>query len=118
MRATPSASGRTTSRPRSLLWMARLNMAERVTLLQLKFGRDRPDVLGFLEGTSSRSISPCSMGFGAGFPAFSMVHCACSSPLFAEGVSMRRFQMAATFGPLSARSSLYRQPYQRREVGI
>jgi hypothetical protein len=27
-------------------------------------------------------------------------------------------QPAATFGPLSPRSGLYRQPYQRLEVGI
>jgi hypothetical protein len=31
---------------------------------------------------------------------------------------MRRFQPAATFGPLSACSGLYRQPYQRQEVGF
>jgi hypothetical protein len=31
---------------------------------------------------------------------------------------MRRFQPAATFGPLSGHSGLYRQPYQRQEVGI
>jgi hypothetical protein len=30
---------------------------------------------------------------------------------------MRRFQPAATLGPLSARSALYRQPYQGQEVG-
>jgi hypothetical protein len=31
---------------------------------------------------------------------------------------MRRFQPAATFGPLSPRSGPYRPPYQRLEVGI
>jgi len=34
------------------------------------------------------------------------------------GISMRRFQRPATFGPLSARSDLYRQPYQGQELGI
>jgi hypothetical protein len=47
------------------------------------------------------------MGFGAGFPAFSTVASACVV-----------FSRLATFVPLSAHSGLYRQPYQRQEVGI
>jgi hypothetical protein len=34
-----------------------------------------------------------------------------------RGLSMRRFQRAATPGPFSARSGIYRQPYQGQEVG-
>jgi hypothetical protein len=34
-----------------------------------------------------------------------------------RGLSMRRFQRAATLGPFSARSGIYRQPYQGQEVG-
>jgi hypothetical protein len=40
------------------------------------------------------------------------------SPLFAEGVSMRRLQSAADSGPVSGHSGLYCQRHQHREVKI
>jgi len=84
-------------------------------LLHLKLGPDRPDVLS---GGFEPINFPLFHGIWRGFPDFFDGSCACSFPLFVEGISMGRFQPAATSGPLSARSGLYRPPYQRQEVGI
>ena len=40
------------------------------------------------------------------FLAFLMVRCACLSPLFAEGISVRRLQSVANSGPVSGYSGL------------
>ena len=89
----------------------------KLALLHLKLGPDRPDVLGSQRGLRADQL-PLFHGFGAGFPAFSMVHCACSSALFAEHISMRRLQPAAPGSLLSGRSGLHRQPYRRQQVGV
>jgi hypothetical protein len=49
--------------------------------------------LGVVDEMLSATFMASSMGFGAGLLAFAMVHCACSSPLFAEASA------CVVFGP-------------------
>jgi hypothetical protein len=55
--------------------------------------------------------------FGARFLPFPMARCACSSPLFAEGVGMRR-QSVGNSSPVSGHSGLHCQRHRHPEVGI